>query len=63
MTVTPRIEATRESRVAVALALLPILFILGWEGGWWLIPADLAWLAIGLRTPAAGAEIGRDATV
>src|SRR5690242_2542588 len=26
--------------------LLPILFVLGIVGGWYLIPADLAWLAI-----------------
>jgi hypothetical protein len=26
--------------------LLPLLFIAVWEGGWFLIPADLAWLAV-----------------
>jgi hypothetical protein len=36
----------RGERITLALGLLPILFLLGWEGGWWLIPADLAWLVI-----------------
>ncbi len=38
----------RGARIALALALLPVLFLLAWEGGWWLIPADLAWLVIEL---------------
>jgi hypothetical protein len=33
-------------RAAVAIALLPVLFMLAWWGGWWLIPADLAWLVL-----------------
>jgi hypothetical protein len=37
---------TRSSRIAAALLLLPLLFVLAFEGGWWLIPADLAFLAI-----------------
>jgi hypothetical protein len=47
----PRI---RTARIAVAIALLPILFLAAWEGGWYLIPADLAWLAIEVagRSPA-----------
>lgn len=28
------------------VALLPVLFMLAWWGGWWLIPADLAWLVL-----------------
>jgi hypothetical protein len=36
----------RGERIAVALGLLPILLLFGWEGGWWLIPADLAWLVL-----------------
>jgi formate hydrogenlyase subunit 3/multisubunit Na+/H+ antiporter MnhD subunit len=39
-------RSTRALRIAVALALLPLLFIAVWEGGWFLIPADLAWLAV-----------------
>lgn len=39
-------NSPRALRIAVALALLPILFITAWEGGWFLIPADLVWLAI-----------------
>ena len=37
-------------------AALPILVLLAFEGGWWLIPADVAWLAIeltGHTAPAA----------
>ena len=26
--------------------LLPVLFLLGFFGGWYLIPADVAWLRI-----------------
>jgi hypothetical protein len=40
------IETTRAQRMAAALILLPMLVLLAFEGGWWLIPADLAWLAI-----------------
>ncbi|MGA2514260.1 MAG: hypothetical protein ABSG37_11665 [Candidatus Limnocylindrales bacterium] len=39
-------NSTRALRIAVALVLLPLVFIAVWEGGWFLIPADLAWLAI-----------------
>jgi hypothetical protein len=39
------IPMTRRARIVAAVALLPVLFLLAWEGGWWLIPADLAWLA------------------
>ncbi|MFI5259921.1 MAG: hypothetical protein ACHQ01_09995 [Candidatus Limnocylindrales bacterium] len=39
-------NSTRALRIAAALALLPVLFITAWEGGWFLIPADLVWLAI-----------------
>jgi hypothetical protein len=38
----------RTQRVALAVGLLPVLVLLAWEGGWWLIPADLAWLVIEL---------------
>lgn len=41
-----RDAGTRELRMVTAVVLLPVLFLLGWEGGWWLIPADLAWLVI-----------------
>jgi hypothetical protein len=36
----------RSHRIAAAILLLPALVLLAFEGGWWLIPADLAWLAI-----------------
>jgi hypothetical protein len=40
------VSITRGQRIAMALVMLPILFVLIWEGGWWLMPADLAWFAI-----------------
>jgi hypothetical protein len=42
------VQTTRTWRIATSLVLLPILFVLAFEGGWWLIPADLAWLAVEL---------------
>jgi len=45
---TGLVLVSRTSRVALALGLLPVLFVLGAEFGLWLIPADLAWLAIEL---------------
>jgi len=34
-------------RMAAALILLPVLLVpLAFWGGWWLIPADLAWLLL-----------------
>jgi hypothetical protein len=42
------VQTTRTWRIAASLVLLPILFLLAFEGGWWLIPADLAWLAVEL---------------
>ena len=42
------ITTTRGQRIGISLGLLPILFLLAFEGGWWLIPADLAWLAVEL---------------
>jgi hypothetical protein len=41
----------RSLRVALAVGALPILFLFAWEGGWWLIPADLAWVLIELADP------------
>jgi hypothetical protein len=37
---------TRRGRIGFALVLLPCLFLAGWEGGWWLVPADIAWLVM-----------------
>jgi hypothetical protein len=37
------------ARIVVTIVMLPILLVpLAWYGGWWLIPADLAWLALEL---------------
>jgi peptidoglycan biosynthesis protein MviN/MurJ (putative lipid II flippase) len=40
------IESTRTQRLRLGVVLLPILFLAAFEGGWWLIPADLAWIAV-----------------
>jgi hypothetical protein len=45
---------SRGPRIVVALILLPILFLLAFEGGWYLIPADVAWLVIEVINPAEG---------
>ena len=42
------LPTTKGARVALALGVLPLLLAAAWEGGWWLIPADLAWLAVEL---------------
>jgi hypothetical protein len=46
--------ATRGLRIALALVMLPVLYVFLWEGGWWLIPADLAWLVIELANRGRG---------
>jgi len=38
--------ANRRERMALPAFLLPVLFVLGFVGGWYLIPADVAWLLI-----------------
>lgn len=43
-----RLPPSRGERIAVAVATLPVLFLLAFEGGWWLIPAVVAWLLIEL---------------
>jgi hypothetical protein len=43
-----RSRMNRAAAITTALVFLPILFLLGWEGGWWLIPADVAWLLVGI---------------
>jgi hypothetical protein len=47
-TVHSRIAMARDWRITAAIVLVPVLFLLAFEGGWYLIPADLAWLAIEL---------------
>lgn len=37
---------SRAVTIAIAAGLLPVLCLLAFEGGWWLIPADFAWLTI-----------------
>jgi glucose-6-phosphate-specific signal transduction histidine kinase len=39
----------RSTRVFYAAVAIPLLFLAGWEGGWWLIPAVVASIAIGIR--------------
>jgi len=36
-------------RVFAGLACLPLLFFLAYEGGWWLIPAVVADVAVSAR--------------
>ena len=38
--------ADRRERIVLPLFLLPVLLVLGFVGGWYLIPADVAWLLI-----------------
>ena len=45
---TRSMTITRGQRIGIAIGLLPVLYLLAFEGGWWLIPADLVWLAIEL---------------
>lgn len=53
---------TRQQRIGAAVVLLPVLFLAGFEGGWWLIPADLAWLVVEFaeHSPVSDAEPHRD---
>jgi hypothetical protein len=36
--------ANLHERMVLPVFLLPVLFVLGFVGGWYLIPADVAWL-------------------
>ncbi len=49
----PVVLPTRRHRITAAATFLPVLFLLAWEGGWWMIPADLVWLLVEWR---GGAE-------
>ena len=44
--VTREQPASRRERMKLPAFLLPVLFLLGFVGGWYLIPADVAWLLI-----------------
>lgn len=44
--VTREQPAGPRDRMRLPAVLLPVLFLLGFIGGWYLIPADLAWLLI-----------------
>ena len=37
---------SRRERLVLPTFLLPVLLVLGFLGGWYLIPADVAWLLI-----------------
>jgi hypothetical protein len=54
----------RANHIAVAIGLLPLLFLLAFEGGLFVIPADVAWLVIELadRRRVTGQSGSRDAT-
>jgi hypothetical protein len=36
-------------RVFIGIAALVMLFLLAWEGGWWLLPAVLAQIVLDAR--------------
>jgi hypothetical protein len=44
--VTREQPASRRERMKLPAFLLPVLLVLGFVGGWYLIPADVAWLVI-----------------
>jgi hypothetical protein len=44
--VTREQPASRRERMKLPAFLLPVLFLLGFVGGWYLIPADVAWMLI-----------------
>ena len=46
--VTREQSASRRERMKLPAFLLPVLFVLGFVGGWYLIPADVAWLLVEL---------------
>jgi hypothetical protein len=48
----PALPRRRSLRIALAAGTLPLLFLAAFEGGWWLIPADVAWLAIEVASPS-----------
>jgi hypothetical protein len=60
------VPRNRGARITMAVALLPVLFQAAWVGGWYLIPADLAWLAIEIaegdsagKVESTGEVVGR----
>jgi hypothetical protein len=46
----PLREADRATRLVTGIAVVIALALLGTVGGWYLIPAVLAWLVLGLGT-------------
>jgi hypothetical protein len=55
---------TRSHRIAAGLLLLPVLLLpLAWWGGWWLVPAALAWLLIEIWTGMTDNVATREASV
>ena len=48
----PALPGRRSLRIALAVGTLPLLFLAAWEGGWWLIPANIAWLVIEVASPS-----------
>jgi hypothetical protein len=41
-----RLPPSRTERIALVVAALPVLFLLAFEGGWWLMPAVVSWLLV-----------------
>jgi hypothetical protein len=51
-----RLPPARSDRIILAAVALPILFLLAFEGGWWQIPAVVAWLLIEVTDRPAAVE-------
>jgi hypothetical protein len=44
-----RLRPSPQMRVFIGIAALVVLFLLAWEGGWWLLPAVLAQIVLDAR--------------
>ena len=49
----------RFTRAAIGLAVIGMLVVLAFEGGWYLIPAAVAWLGISLAAPGVQPPSGQ----
>jgi hypothetical protein len=52
--VTRQQPASRRERMRLPAFLLPVLFVLGFVGGWYLIPADVVWLLVEANDTGGG---------
>lgn len=56
------IPTTQDQRLTAGLILLPILVVTAFEGGWWLIPADVAWIVVEWRSRSHPRPVGPSAS-